>query len=50
MGFSISVFLYIFIQRLLFYFEYTTKFDLQVVYHEELPFPAVTICNQNTLR
>ena len=49
-GMGLSVFLYVFIQRLLFYFQYTTRVDIQVVYQEELPFPAVTICNQNMLR
>ena len=32
------------------YFEYNTNVDVEKVYTTKVPFPAVTICNQNNFR
>ncbi len=32
------------------YYEYATVTDVQVQYTTSLPFPAVTLCNQNNFR
>lgn len=32
------------------FFEYNTNVDVEKVYTTKLPFPAVTICNQNKFR
>ena len=37
-------------QRLQRYFEYPKSVLVEVDYQQELPFPAVTICNQNLFR
>ena len=47
---AIAVFLYQVIYRSKTFLDYNTSVDLQVLYEDEIPFPAVTICNQNTFR
>lgn len=32
------------------YFEHHTNTELQVVYDTKIPFPAITVCNQNNFR
>jgi hypothetical protein len=32
------------------YFQYNTIVDVQLVYTDNIPFPAVTLCNQNNFR
>lgn len=36
--------------KLLHYYDYPTVVDVSVDYADSLPFPAVTICNQNKYR
>ena len=32
------------------YLEYNTNVDVEKVYMKKVPFPTVTVCNQNTFR
>ena len=36
--------------RLMLYLDYTSKVDVEITYVDKLPFPAVTVCNQNLFR
>ena len=36
--------------RIQLYYKYPTMIDLSVEYKDELTFPAVTVCNENTFR
>ena len=46
----ISVFTYALTTRLIHLYSYPTDIDLAIGYWERVPFPAVTICNQNQYR
>jgi hypothetical protein len=46
----ISVFTYAITDRLRHLYTYPTNIDLTVGYWPRVPFPAVTICNQNKYR
>ena len=43
----IGVFIYVIVNRILHFYERPVYIDVQVGYLEEVPFPAVTVCNQN---
>jgi len=47
---TLAAFTALVVQRLLWYYQYPTMVDLYVEYKSELPFPAVTVCNENTFR
>jgi hypothetical protein len=46
----VAVFAYALTDRILNYYTYPTNIDLNVGFWERVPFPAVTICNQNNYR
>ena len=47
---ALIAFLYLMITRLQHYYLFTKTVNVDVTYKEDLPFPAVTVCNQNTFR
>ncbi len=47
---AVSVFIYLMIARLIYYYRYPMAVSLDVNYEESLPFPVVTICNQNMFK
>ncbi|KAK2140375.1 hypothetical protein LSH36_1376g00011 [Paralvinella palmiformis] len=47
---AFSFFVYYSQDRLSFYFKFTKNINVEVTYLDEVPFPAVTICNQNAFR
>ena len=47
---AILIFLYLIGQQLQKYFEYPKSVLVEVDYQSQLPFPAVTVCNQNLFR
>ena len=42
--------MYVLMNRLLLYFDYTSKVNVEITYVKKLPFPAVTVCNHNMFR
>ena len=38
------------VNRISDYFDYKTNVNVEIVYLSSIPFPAVTICNQNSYR
>ena len=47
---SVGLFCYLFIQRLNYHFTFPKAVNVEVIYNKTLPFPAVTVCNQNLFR
>ena len=47
---AMILFVYQVADRTLVYFDYNTTVSVKVRYKEEVPFPAVTICDINTFR
>ena len=46
----LSLLINVLAKRLLLYFDYTSKINVEITYEDKLPFPAVTVCNQNLFR
>ncbi len=49
-GCAFTLFLSLAITRLTYFFTYPKSVNVEVTYEESLPFPAVTLCNQNIFR
>ena len=47
---SAILFVYVMVNRLLLFYEYTSKVDVEKTYVDQLAFPAVTVCNHNQFR
>ena len=47
---AITLFSYILVSRCLHYFDYPSAVNVEILYPPSVPFPAITICNQNFMR
>ena len=47
---AIGLFTFILVQRFSHYVDHPARVNVEILYTESLPFPAVTVCNQNFLR
>ena len=47
---AMILFVYQVVHRTFVYFDYNTTVSVNIRYVEEVPFPAVTLCNINTFR
>ena len=47
---SFSLLMYVLTSRLLLYWDYTSRVNVEITYMKKMPFPAVTICNDNIFR
>ncbi len=46
----LGVFSYILVLRVSYFLEYPPAVNVEILYAKSLPFPTVTVCNQNFLR
>lgn len=47
---AVAVFVLQVVERSRDFYDYNTSVDVAVIYNKNIPFPAVTICNQNTFK